>query len=93
MLAISSPLWPLEESIRHEEFNTDIYRDDMTFLDLQESCESLKFAESNGGGGGGDAAMEIKKLSHNASERDRRKRINALYSSLRSLLPAADQTV
>ncbi|KAI8559182.1 hypothetical protein RHMOL_Rhmol04G0153200 [Rhododendron molle] len=33
-----------------------------------------------------------KKLNHNASERDRRKRINDLYSSLRSLLPAADET-
>ncbi|EXC19629.1 Transcription factor ORG2 [Morus notabilis] len=33
----------------------------------------------------------IKKLSHNASERDRRKKINGLYSTLRSLLPAADQ--
>nr|GMC84290.1 nucleolar protein 10 [Ipomoea batatas] len=92
MLAFSSPLsfpssfWPLEESIRHEEFNTDVYRDDMTFLDPNGSCESLKFSESNG------AAMEIKKLSHNASERDRRKRINALYSSLRSLLPSSDQT-
>ncbi|KAM1636569.1 hypothetical protein ACFX13_014757 [Malus domestica] len=29
-----------------------------------------------------------KKLNHNASERDRRKKINSLYSSLRSLLPA-----
>ncbi|XP_023517178.1 transcription factor bHLH100-like [Cucurbita pepo subsp. pepo] len=29
-----------------------------------------------------------KKLSHNASERDRRKKINSLYSSLRSLLPS-----
>lgn len=35
----------------------------------------------------------IKKLSHNASERDRRKKINCLYSSLRSLLPASDQMV
>nr|GMC90348.1 nucleolar protein 10 [Ipomoea batatas] len=92
MLAFSSPLsfpssfWPLEESIRHEEFNTDMCRDEMTFLDPNGSCESLKFSESNG------AAMEIKKLSHNASERDRRKRINALYSSLRSLLPASDQS-
>nr|AMX27896.1 bHLH transcription factor [Pyrus betulifolia] len=32
-----------------------------------------------------------KKLNHNASERDRRKKINNLYASLRSLLPA-DQT-
>ncbi|TXG70167.1 hypothetical protein EZV62_005102 [Acer yangbiense] len=34
----------------------------------------------------------VKKLYHNASERDRRKKVNTLYSSLRSLLPAADQT-
>lgn len=34
-----------------------------------------------------------KKLSHNASERDRRKKINALYSSLRSILPGVDQMV
>lgn len=40
----------------------------------------------------GDLTM-IKKLSHNASERDRRKKINSLYSSLRSLLPVSDQTV
>uniref|UniRef100_A0A0A0L0Z2 BHLH domain-containing protein n=1 Tax=Cucumis sativus TaxID=3659 RepID=A0A0A0L0Z2_CUCSA len=32
-----------------------------------------------------------KKLSHNASERDRRKKINSLYSSLRALLPSSDQ--
>ena len=35
----------------------------------------------------------VKKLNHNASERDRCNRINSLYSSLRSLLPVADQTV
>lgn len=35
----------------------------------------------------------IKKLYHNANERDRRKKINKLYLTLRSLLPAADQTV
>lgn len=35
----------------------------------------------------------VKKLNHNASERDRRRKINGLYSSLRSLLPATDQTV
>ncbi|XVF04719.1 hypothetical protein REPUB_Repub05bG0109400 [Reevesia pubescens] len=33
----------------------------------------------------------VKKLDHNASERDRRKKVNSLYSSLRSLLPEADQ--
>ncbi|CAN4118516.1 unnamed protein product [Withania somnifera] len=34
----------------------------------------------------------VKKLNHNASERDRRKKINGLYSSLRSLLPASQHT-
>lgn len=35
----------------------------------------------------------VKKLNHNASERDRRKKINGMYSSLRSLLPHQDQMV
>jgi len=35
----------------------------------------------------------VKKLNHNASERDRRKKINSLYSSLRSLFPASDGMV
>jgi len=35
----------------------------------------------------------VKKLNHNASERDRRKKINTLFSSLRSCLPASDQSV
>ncbi|CAK9188491.1 unnamed protein product [Ilex paraguariensis] len=43
------------------------------------------------GGTLGDATI-VNKLNHNASERDRRKKINSLFSSLRSLLPAADQT-
>lgn len=33
---------------------------------------------------------KAKKLNHNANERDRRKRLNILYSSLRSLLPTKD---
>ncbi|KAL5059239.1 hypothetical protein RYX36_030843 [Vicia faba] len=36
--------------------------------------------------------LMVKKLNHNASERDRRKKINSLISSLRSLLPNDDQT-
>ncbi|CAN6994430.1 transcription factor bHLH100 [Brassica rapa] len=34
----------------------------------------------------------MKKLNHNASERDRRKKINTMFSSLRSCLPASDQS-
>ncbi|CAL5193366.1 unnamed protein product [Lathyrus oleraceus] len=36
--------------------------------------------------------LMVKKLNHNASERDRRKKVNTLISSLRSLLPGEDQT-
>ncbi|EXC19631.1 Transcription factor ORG2 [Morus notabilis] len=39
-----------------------------------------------------DLSMAVRKLNHNVSERDRRKKINHLYSSLRALLPASDHT-
>ncbi|XP_021835244.1 transcription factor ORG2-like [Spinacia oleracea] len=38
-----------------------------------------------------DNPVLAKKISHNASERDRRKKINNMYSSLRALLPATDK--
>ncbi|KZV38332.1 hypothetical protein F511_25819 [Dorcoceras hygrometricum] len=38
-----------------------------------------------------DTDSTAKKFNHNACERDRRKKLNALYSTLRSLLPAEDQ--
>ncbi|XP_077242419.1 basic helix-loop-helix protein 100 [Tasmannia lanceolata] len=40
----------------------------------------------------GEDPLFVKKLSHNANERDRRKKLNNLYSSLRSLLPGTEQT-
>ncbi|KAK4485522.1 hypothetical protein RD792_008164 [Penstemon davidsonii] len=40
----------------------------------------------------GNPKNKVKKLNHNASERDRRKRINTLYFTLRSLLPQEDQS-
>lgn len=42
---------------------------------------------------GGDSKVSYKKLFHNASERNRRKKINDLYSTLRSLIPGADEMV
>jgi hypothetical protein len=53
-------------------------------------------ATSSGGygsGGGGEGSGSHRKISHNAYERDRRKQLNGLYSSLRSLLPDTDHTV
>lgn len=40
-----------------------------------------------------DDLLESRRLNHNASERDRRKKINLLFSSLRSVLPSHDQGV
>lgn len=40
-----------------------------------------------------DSPSSSKKLGHNAYERDRRKKTNDLYSSLRSLLPESKQNV
>lgn len=40
-----------------------------------------------------DISPNLKKMSHNANERERRKKLNSLYSTLRSLLPVSDQKV
>ncbi|KAF2602669.1 hypothetical protein F2Q70_00026681 [Brassica cretica] len=72
--------------------------DDFTVLDFpapetygvehhQEIQEMLGVSVPSEGNG-----VVTKKLNHNASERDRRKKINSLFSSLRSCLPASDQT-
>ncbi|XP_056864684.1 transcription factor ORG3-like [Raphanus sativus] len=72
--------------------------DDFTFLDFpaqetygvehhQEIQELLGVSVASEGNG-----VVTKKLNHNASERDRRKKINSLFSSLRSCLPASDQS-
>ena len=54
----------------------------------QEIQEMLGVSVQSEGNG-----VVTKKLNHNASERVRRKKINSLFSSLRSCLPASDQTV
>ncbi|KAK3043203.1 hypothetical protein RJ639_001636 [Escallonia herrerae] len=86
--------WPLEDSISHEQ--TITYRETETSDSLVPSLPSCLQVENRnstlfGAIGCGDSSM-VRKLHHNASERDRRKRINNLFSSLRSLLPASDQT-
>ncbi|TVU36817.1 hypothetical protein EJB05_18766 [Eragrostis curvula] len=59
--------------------------------DIQGLSPPAANATSSGGYGSGGSGSH-RKLSHNAYERDRRKQLNELYSSLRSLLPDADHT-
>ncbi|CAA7060540.1 unnamed protein product [Microthlaspi erraticum] len=54
--------------------------------------DSLGLSVSSEGNGIDNNPVVIKKLNHNASERDRRKKINSMFSSLRSCLPASDQS-
>ncbi|ESQ44380.1 hypothetical protein EUTSA_v10006491mg [Eutrema salsugineum] len=53
---------------------------------------SLGVSVSSEGNGIDNNHVVIKKLNHNASERDRRKKINSLFSSLRSCLPVSDHS-
>ncbi|KAI6696910.1 hypothetical protein NL676_017029 [Syzygium grande] len=101
MLSFSSSVWPFEDSTCHEQENYK-HRDARTcsappplrfpfsspspHAELVLDHPNIPFAAKNG-----EVTM-VKKLNHNASERDRRKKINSLYSTLRSLLPSADQT-
>lgn len=106
MLALSPPTfstvgWPLEDPKSHDQnyFYRDRFTDQIaeSFLhilpsqlpqvELARSTPSTTVSREYSGG-----STMVKKLHHNASERDRRKKINSLYSSLRSLLPA-DQMV
>ncbi|OIT39748.1 PREDICTED: transcription factor ORG2-like [Nicotiana attenuata] len=102
MLAISSsPMfsnnfgWLLEDPISHElnmtsaETSSDsvVALHSSSHTRLLEHSDSKKFDQINNDD---QPDHMVKKLNHNASERDRRKKINSLYSSLRSLLPASD---
>lgn len=64
-----------------------------TYGEPHQHQESLGVSVSSEGNEIGNNPVVIKKLNHNASERDRRKKINSLFSSLRSCLPASDQLV
>ena len=106
MLALSPPSfptfgWPLEEPISHD-LNYILSREPETpqsfpyynipSISQDQDTNHVENDSPSFIGNYSDPHM-IKKLDHNASERDRRKKINTLYSSLRSLLPASDQSV
>ncbi|KAI3667259.1 hypothetical protein L6452_42309 [Arctium lappa] len=102
MMLVSSPLfsttygWPLEDLITPDlqqgcnEANS--YNSILDFHSFDQIQQDFAPENSNSSGGavnGGtvDNMIVGKKLNHNASERDRRKRVNDLYAFLRSLLP------
>ncbi|KAL7597625.1 transcription factor bHLH100 [Lactuca sativa] len=101
MLALSSPLfstpygWPLADNFSKVCGDPDSTQ---SFLEFPSSDQiQLDFTPENsssfGGAvnrGKGDGMNVVKKLNHNASERDRRKKVNNLYESLRSVLPMSN---
>ena len=107
MLAMS-PLfpslgWEYPQSINLENWNLDSLvlpnfqtLDDYSNQDqviIKRSESSPRRTSSADDYGVNNNVVVAKKLNHNASERDRRKKINNLYSTLRDLLPATDYTV
>ncbi|KAL9155023.1 hypothetical protein ABFS82_10G155000 [Erythranthe guttata] len=93
---ICSVGWLLDESISHDHqanminyLSADRPQDTSEYsIDLHSPNSSRTNPKINGV----DGNKTVKKLNHNASERDRRKKINNLYSSLRSLLPNDDRS-
>ncbi|KAK1366018.1 Transcription factor ORG2 [Heracleum sosnowskyi] len=102
MLTLSPPLfpsfgWPLVDDDdlniisqdQNDTFVGNFGYMDTSISDLLPSPQSTNFEPI--GSGDINTTGVVKKLNHNASERDRRKKINDLYSSLFSLLPDADR--
>lgn len=98
MLALSPPLfstigWPLEDHPTSHDHN-NYFSAESSFLQfpapLQPHFDQLDHSTPPSTAFSGESTISsmAKKLNHNASERDRRKKINNLYSSLRSLVPA-----
>ncbi|XP_008455703.2 transcription factor bHLH100-like [Cucumis melo] len=106
MLAVSSPLfsphqWQLEDPIslhhQHNSLFSPFEPSDHSFYlqfpppPLDPSHDHYPSSAAPSPEAVSNVSKMAKKLSHNASERDRRKKINSLYSSLRALLPSSDQ--
>jgi hypothetical protein len=82
---------PFVRSISPPEENTFSAELPWPDLDFDAGLYELPKPVANETSSGGSSSQ--RKLNHNAYERDRRKHLNELYSSLRSLLPDADHTV
>ncbi|RLN17077.1 hypothetical protein C2845_PM02G31680 [Panicum miliaceum] len=81
---------PFVRSISPPEENTFSAELSWPDLDFDDGLYELPKPVANETSSGGSSCQ--RKLNHNAYERDRRKHLNELYSSLRSLLPDADHT-
>ena len=99
MLSLSPPLfqtfaWPIEDLMMNHEYNFYAHTDNIpnSFLDFPSTLDA-KQQVNYGDSSAFEPTTIVKKINHNANERDRRKKMNSLYSSLRSLLPASHQAV
>lgn len=93
--------WPFQDTITHHHgYNNSNH----VYTQINEASESLVHCSDPSRPNGelrrsthspsiSSDPTTAQKISHNARERHRRKKINHLYSTLRSLLPAADQMV
>ncbi|GMY31650.1 transcription factor ORG2-like [Fagus crenata] len=96
--SFSTIVWSSADPIHHEHNNYD-FRDQteasQSFADHNyppyQSQTKVEPNRSTPSTSNSSNPTMVKKLCHNASERVRRKKINTLYSTLRSLLPLADQ--
>lgn len=82
--------WEPDEALFN--FNNDVFRRFDSFGSSSSPLENELHCEKNSGATSSDPSS-TKKFSHNASERDRRRKLNDLYSTLRSMLPNTDQKV
>nr|AKN09620.1 basic helix-loop-helix transcription factor [Salvia miltiorrhiza] len=102
MLAISPQMcsygWVMDDPMMsHEQENLSYFSRERTettsgSIDPHSSPSSKIPLDFNDDFLNGDGDKKVKKLNHNASERDRRKKMNTLYANLRSLLPPEDHS-
>ncbi|KAF8093056.1 hypothetical protein N665_0392s0026 [Sinapis alba] len=78
---------PLSSRFRYESYNVVGENHNMGTYGVVHHHTNLGVSGSSKGNGINNNSVVIKKLNHNANERNRRKETNSLFSSLRSCLP------
>ncbi|KAG2258268.1 hypothetical protein Bca4012_021602 [Brassica carinata] len=91
MHALGHSLFPNFDQASTGECESDnLVGDNLSYCTVQHQT-SLGVTISSEGNGVNNNSVVIKKLNHNANERDRRMKTNSLFSSLRSCLPGPDE--